>query len=170
LNPQLDGIAVPVGSELPLAAELSGHLRGRYDFNIEGFEADAYVSASLVFRGASVSAVIGSAEFFEDTLFQQTGLTSGLKIRDEGGTFGTVMISDDAGGFRLPSNSRYINPSATTINIAAGLDKDNWGAEIFIDNITNEEAPIVQVAGKFTPEITVQRPMTVGIRINLDYE
>ncbi len=170
LNPQLDGIAVPVGSELPLASDLSGNLRGRYDFYMNGFEADAYVSASLNFRGESVSAVIGSAEFFEDTLFQQTGLNSGLKVRDEGGTFGTVMIPDGAGGFRLPRNSRYVNPSATTFNIAAGFNKDNWGAEIFIDNLTGEEAPIVQVAGKFTPEMTVQRPMTIGIRFNMDYE
>jgi len=170
LNPQLDGIAVPVGSDLPLAADLAGNIRGRYDYHLEGFQADAYVSASINYRAETVSAMVGSAELFEDTLFQQTGLRSGLKIRNEGGTFGTVMIPDGAGGFRLPANSRYINPSATTVNIAAGFNKDNWGAELFIDNITNEEAPIVQVAGKFTPEITVQRPMTVGIRFNLDYE
>jgi iron complex outermembrane receptor protein len=170
LNSQLDGIAVPVGSELPLAAELSGNLRGRYDFYLDGMQADAYFSASLNFRGESVSALIGSAEFFEDTLFQQTGLRSGLKIRNEGGTFGTVEIPDGAGGSRLPNNSRYVNPSATTLNAAFGIRKDNWGAELFVDNITNEEAPIVQVAGKFTPEMTVQRPMTIGIRFNMDYE
>ena len=170
INPQLVDIAVPVGSELPLAADLSGNLRGRYDFYMEDFQADAYFSASLNFRGETVSALIGSAEFFEDTLFQQTGLTSGLKLRNEGGTFGTVQIPDGSGGFRLPNNARYVNPSATTLNAAFGVNKDNWGAELFIDNITNEEAPIVQVAGKFTPEITVQRPMTVGIRFNFDYE
>ena len=56
------------------------------------------------------------------------------------------------------------------MNAAFGIRKDNWGAELFVDNITNEEAPIVQVAGKFTPEMTVQRPMTIGIRFNMDYE
>ena len=170
LNSQLDGIAVPVGSELPWAPTLSGNLRGRYDFYLENFGADAYISASLNHRGETVSAVIGSAEFFEDTLFQQTGRRSGLSLQNEGGTFGTVPIPDGAGGFRLPNNARYINPSATTLNAAFGINKDNWGAEIFFDNLTNEEAPIVQVAGKFTPEITVQRPFTIGIRFNLDYE
>ena len=170
LNSQLDGVAVPVGSELPLAPELSGNLRGRYDFYLDGMQADAYITASVNFRGESVSALAGSAEFFEDTLFLQTGTTSGLKIRDEGGTFGTVMISDGAGGTRLPINSRYVNPSATTVNFAVGMNKDNWGAELFVDNVGNEEAPIVQVAGKFTPEMTVQRPMTIGIRFNMDYE
>ena len=170
LNPQLDGIAVPVGSELPLAAALSGNIRARYDFYLENFQADAYLSASIKYRGETVSAMVGSAELFEDTLFQQTGLRSGLKIRDEGGTFGTVQISDGAGGFRLPVNSRFVNPNATTVDAAIGFNVGNWGAELFVHNITNEEAPIVQVAGKFTPEISVQRPRTAGIRFNFDYE
>jgi iron complex outermembrane receptor protein len=170
LNPQLDGIAVPVGSELPLAANLSGNIRGRYNFFLENFNADAYISASVNYRGESVSALVGSAEFFDDTLFLQTGLHSGLEIRNEGGTFGTVQISDGMGGLRLPMNSRFVNPSATTVNAAIGFNKDNWGAEFFINNLTNEAAPIVQVAGKFTPEISVQRPLTAGIRFNFDYE
>ncbi len=170
INSQLEGVAVPVGSDLPLASDISGNLRARYNFYMDGMQADAYVSASLNYRGESVTALIGSAEFFEDTLLQQTGRTSGLKIQDEGGTFGTVEIPDGAGGTRLPNNSRYVNPSATTFNAAFGFNKDNWGAEIFIDNITSEDAPIVQVAGKFTPETTVQRPMTIGIRFNMDYE
>lgn len=170
INSQLNDIAVPVGSDLPLASDISGNLRGRYDFYMDSMQADAYITASLNYRGESVSALIGSAEFFEDTLFQQTGNRSGLKIQNEGGTFGTVAIPDGSGGFRLPNNSRYVNPSATTINAAIGFNKDNWGAELFIDNISSEEAPIVQVAGKFTPEMTVQRPMTIGIRFNMDYE
>ncbi|MEM7431545.1 MAG: TonB-dependent receptor [Pseudomonadota bacterium] len=170
INAQLDGIAVPVGSELPLAPDLSGNLRGRYDFFMDSMDADAYVSASLNFRGESVTSLIGSAEFFVDTLFQQSGRTTNLRVRNEGGTFGTVAIPDGAGGFRLPNNSRFVNPSATTLSAAIGFNKDNWGAELFVDNITNEEAPIVQVAGKFTPEVTVQRPMTIGIRFNMDYE
>ena len=33
LNPQLVGVAVPVGSELPLAPSFSGNIRARYDFD-----------------------------------------------------------------------------------------------------------------------------------------
>lgn len=171
LNSQLDGVAVPVGSALPLASDFSGNLRGLYNFEINSFGgADAYVSASINYRGESASAVAGSAEFFEDTLFLSTGQSSGLTIQNEGGTFGTVLISDGAGGMRLPNNSRYVNPAATTVNVATGFNKDNWGLELFINNLTNEDAPIVQVSGKFTPEVTVQRPLTVGLRFNFDYE
>ncbi len=170
LNPQLQGIAVPTGSDLPLAPSFAGNLRARYDVWLPGMEANAYVLASVNHRGKSVSGVVGSAEFMDDTLFRQTGLYSGLKLKHEEGTFGTVQIPDGAGGTRLPSNSRFVNPSATTFNLSVGLEKDSWMAELFIDNLNNEEAPIMQIAGHYTPAITVQRPRTVGLRVSYDFE
>ena len=55
LNPQLAGVAVPVGSEMPLAADFSGNLRARYDFVLDGFNADAYVSAGINYKGETVT-------------------------------------------------------------------------------------------------------------------
>ena len=46
---------------------------------------------------------------------------TGLKLQEEGGTYGTVEIPDGSGGNRLPKNSRFVNPSATTLNVAPGL-------------------------------------------------
>ena len=170
LNSQLEGIAVPTGSDLPLAPSFAGNLRARYDIWLPGMEGNAYLAASLNHRGKSVSGVVGSAEFMDDTLFRQSGLYSGLKLKHEEGTFGTVEIPDGAGGTRLPSNSRFVNPSATTFNVAVGLEKDSWMAELFIDNLNNEEAPIMQIAGHYTPAITVQRPRTIGLRVSYDFE
>ena len=80
------------------------------------------------------------------------------------------MIPDGAGGSRLPVNSRYVNPSAMTANLGFGLEKDSWVAEVFMDNANNEAAPVVQVAGYFTPQVLVQRPRTVGLRVRYDFE
>ena len=170
LNPQLQGIAVPAGSDLPLAPSFAGNLRARYDAWLPNMEATAYVLASLNYRGKSVSGVVGSAEFMDDTLFRQSGLYSGLKLKYEEGTYGTVAIPDGNGGMRLPRNSRFVNPSAATFNFAVGLEKDSWMAEVFIDNLNNEEAPVMQIAGHYTPVITVQRPRTIGLRVSYDFE
>ncbi len=170
LNPQLQGIAVPTGSDLPLASSFSGNLRARYDFRLKGMGANAYVLAGIRYRGKNVSGVVGSAEFMDDTLFRQSGAYSGLEIKHEEGTYGTVQIPDGAGGMRLPSNSRFANPSATTINIAFGLEQDDWGAELFVDNINNEEAPVMQIAGRYTPAVSVQRPRTIGLRLSYDFQ
>ena len=71
---------------------------------------------------------------------RRTG-TPGSKIQNEEGTFGTVEIPDGSGGMRLPRNSRFVNPSAITFNLALGMEKDSWIAELFIDNLNNEDAP-----------------------------
>ncbi len=170
LNPQLQGIAVPTGSDLPLAPSFAGNLRARYDVWVPAMDANAYVLASVNHRGKSVSGVVGSAEFMDDTLFRQSGLYSGLKLKYEEGSFGTVQIPDGAGGERLPRSSRFVNPSATTFNLAVGMEKDSWMAELFVDNLNNEEAPVMQIAGHYTPVITVQRPRTIGLRVSYNFE
>ena len=168
LNDQLQGIAVPVGSELPFASPFAGYLRARYEFPAMG--GLGYITASVNHRGENVTGIVGSAEFMEDTLRLQSGNGSGFSFQEEGGTFGTVEIPDGAGGSRLPVNSRYVNPGATTANLGFGLERDSWVAEIFIDNANNEAAPVAQVAGYFTPQVLVQRPRTVGLRVRYDFE
>ena len=170
LNSQLQGIAVPTGSDLPLASSFSGNLRARYDFYIEGMGANGYVLAGIRHRGKNVTGVVGSAEFMDDTLFRQSGAYSGLNIKNEEGTYGTIQIPDGAGGTRLSNSSRFVNSSATTVNVAFGLEKDNWGAELFVDNLNNEEAPVMQIAGHYTPVASVQRPRTIGLRLTYDFE
>ena len=170
LNAQLAGVAVPVGAELPLAPGFAGNIRARRGFSLDALDVDAYVRFSLNYRGESVSGVAGSAEFMEDTLFQQTGERSGLPMQDEGGTFGTVEIPDGAGGTRLPKNSRYLNESSLTANVTFGIERNEWSAEVVVENITNEEAPVVQVAGHFTPLVSVKRPRTIGLRFSYSFE
>ena len=162
LNPQLQGVAVPVGSELPLAPRFSGNVRVRYDYEVPSMAANGYVTAALVHRGESVAGIVGSAAFMDDTGVLAYGASSGLGLQNEGGTFGTV--NDRTGN--LPANTRFVNESATMINLSAGLEKDNWLAEVYVRNLTSEEGAIVQTAGKFTPEATVNRPRTLGLRLS----
>ena len=168
LNPQLQGIAVPVGSELPLAPAFAGNIRARYDFRMDAMQANAYLLASLNYRTEHVSGIVGNAEFMDDTIFQQSGSYSGLEWQDEGGTFGTVPI-----GSRLPTNSRFVNPAAMTVNVAFGLKQEQWagwGAELFVNNLTGEDALIAQVAAHYTPFVSGQRPRTIGLRIFYDLD
>lgn len=170
LNPQLQGVAAPVGAELPLAPRFCGNLRAQYDFSLDGLEAAAYVRASVNYRGTTVSGVVGSAEFMDDTLFRQSGYYSGLEMQDEGGTFGTVEIRDGSRGSRLPYNSRFVNPTALTVSLAFGVARDGWTGELFVDNATNEDAQVLQIAGHYTPVVSEQRPRSVGLRFSYRFE
>jgi hypothetical protein len=124
--------------------------------------ANAYLTGSLTYRGESVAGVVGSAEFMDDTALLVSGSASGLGIEDAGGNFGTV--ADSTGS--LPASSRFINESATVLSASAGIMKDSWLAEVYVRNITSERGAIVQTAGKFTPEASVNRPRTIGLRLS----
>ena len=162
LNDQLQGVAVPVGSDLPLAPDFAGNLRARYDFELPGMGANAYVTGSLTYRGESLAGIVGSAAFMDDTALLVSGSTSGLGTEDAGGNFGTVKDSTGS----LPASTRFINESATVLSASAGIMKDSWLAEVFVRNITSERGAIVQTAGKFTPEASVNRPRTIGLRLS----
>ena len=163
---QLQGIAVPVGSDLPLAADFSGNLRARYDFTMDSIGADAFVSASMTYRGETLAGIVGSAAFMDDTSLLAYGAESGVERKNEGGTFGSV--NDSTG--ELPLNSRFVNEAAVTLNASMGMSKDNWNAEFFINNITSEEGAMTETAGKFTPEQSIMRPRTMGLRFSYNFE
>ena len=166
VNDQLVGVAVPVGSDLPLASDFSGNLRARYDFTMDSIGADAFVSASLTYRGETLAGIVGSAAFMDDTGLLAYGATSGVETQTYADTFGAV---DDSTG-ALPVNSRYVNDAATTLNASMGISKDSWNAEFFINNITSEDGAMMETAGKFTAEQSVMRPRTMGLRFSYDFE
>ena len=167
LNAQLANVSIPVGAELPLSPRFAGNLRLRYEFAWHRLDADAYWAASVVHRGESLAGMVGKAELMDDTLFHQTGRYSGLEIRYEGGTFGNTTIPAGEGR-RLPRNSRFVNPAATTLNAAFGIAKEGWRGELFFDNVGNEEATVVQVGGRYVPVVTKQRPRTIGLRLSFE--
>ena len=167
LNPQLSSVSVPVGAELPLNPRFAGNLRLRYEFTLSRVDANAYVAASVVHRGESLAGMVGKAEYMDDTLYQHTGRYSGLEIHYEGGTFGNITIPD-GDGRRLPVNSRFVNPAATTFNASLGMERDGWRAELFVNNIGNEKATVVQVGGRYMPVVTEQRPRSIGLRLSFE--
>jgi outer membrane receptor protein involved in Fe transport len=166
VNDQLVGVAVETGSDLPLASDFSGNLRARYDFAMNSIGADAFVSASITYRGETLAGIVGSAAFMDDTGLLAYGSESGIERQNEGGNFGGVNDSTGA----LPLNSRFVNEAATTLNASMGMSKDNWNAEFFINNITSEEGAMTETAGKFTAEQSVMRPRTMGLRFSYDFE
>jgi outer membrane receptor protein involved in Fe transport len=174
LNEELDGIAAPVGSDLPFAADFSWNLRARYDFDLSGFgELEGlagYVTGAIAYTGESVAGVKMDAYVAEDTLqrvYQVSG--SGLEIRREADAFlgaapGTDLINepDVPGG-------RFVQGDYTIANIAFGVMKDAWSAELFFDNVTDETAAVYVDTQNFTPKVVTNRPRTIGLRLSYDF-
>ena len=169
LNPQLEGIAVPVGSELPFTPDFSGNIRARYDFGELMDGARAYLSGGLSYAGESKSGLSGSAFYVEDTLqLSHGGRGSGLKIAAEGGDF----VGGNCGTYDQPRNclnGRYVQDDYVLLDLAVGMESEQWNAEFFIDNVTDKRAQLHVDTLQYVPKVVTNRPRTFGVRFSYDY-
>ena len=182
VNPQLNEIVVPTGSRLPWTPEFRGNLQARYDFRMEVADADAYVRGAMVYTGDSLSGSSCNAYFVEDVTRQVFGTPSGLSIENEGGFCGTPLTGDDLASVTDQSfigvdgngdtrfrAGRYEQEDYVLVNFAAGLQWESWKAEVFVNNVFDEEAMVNINASDYTPSVGVARPRTVGIRVSYDH-
>jgi len=168
LNSQLEGVAAPVGSELPFSPDFSGNIRARYDFQIPILGGiDSYLTGSVSYTGESFSGISGNAFLAEDTAMQVFGRGTGLEIEQEGAAF--LGGPRDANGDPLFALGRYVQEDYTLLNLGWGVSKDSWRAELFVDNVTDKEAQLNIDTLQFTPQVVTNRPRTFGFRVSYDY-
>ncbi len=55
------------------------------------------------------------------------------------------------------------------LGITAGVSSSNWTAELFIDNLTSEEAEISRSFVFDRERVTYARPRTAGLRVSYDF-
>ena len=170
LNPQLEGIAVPEGSELPFTPDFSGNLRARYEFDVPVMGgANAYLSGGLSYTGESKSGIAGSAFHVEDTLrLTHGGRGSGLRIAEEGGDF----VGGNCGTYDNPvfcKNSRYVQEDYVLLDLAIGFRSKTWGAELFVNNVTDKRAQLHVDTLQYVPKVVTNRPRSFGVRFSYDY-
>jgi iron complex outermembrane receptor protein len=58
----------------------------------------------------------------------------------------------------------------TVWDLSAGISKDDWRAEVFIENATDERANLHFNSQDDVPRITTNRPRTIGLRVSYDFE
>ena len=71
----------------------------------------------------------------------------------------SALLLDDA----LPQESY------TILNLSAGMSKDAWRAELFVENATDERANLHFNSQDDVPRITTNRPRTIGFRVSYDF-
>lgn len=54
-------------------------------------------------------------------------------------------------------------------NITAGVTSDNWSAELYVNNLTDERAEVARNFVFDTITVTYAQPRTIGLRLNLDF-
>lgn len=166
VNSELQGIAPGVGSELPYSADFSGNLRARYYYELpDGLT--GYINGSISYTGDRLASMKMDAYVLEDTTRLVYGTGSGLTIQDEAAVYEGVTYADANGQtFR---GGRYVQDSYAIANIAFGITNDEWKAELYIDNITDENAILYIDNQQYTPKVVTNRPRTIGVRLSYDF-
>ena len=114
---------------------------------------------------------------------QVYGNPTSLRIVEEGGFCGTALTGDDlasvvnqssvamdANGDMRFKSARYEQESYSLVNLGFGIQKEGWGAELFINNAFDEHAQLNINAADWVPTVTTNRPREIGVRFSYDYE
>ena len=166
VNDELVGIAPPVGSRLPFTAEFSGNLQASYYYPIKG-NMSGYINGSISYTGDRLTGMTMNANVVEDTSQLVYGRGSGLSIENEASVYSGVNYQDSNGN--TFKGGRYVADSYILANLSFGVTNDEWKAEIFIDNLTDENATLNIDTQQFTPKVVTNRPRTIGFRFSYDF-
>ena len=82
---------------------------------------------------------------------------------------------------RLPERARMVfvlyavegyrhEEIATILNMAVGIENDNWSAEFFVKNVTDERGEVFINGASYDERVTTNRPRTVGLRFKHKFE
>ena len=166
INAQLDGIAPPEGSRLPYSAKFSGNLQAQYFYPISG-DMTGYVNGSISYTGERLAGMVMDAYMIEDATNLIYGTGSGLSIEKESDVFSGVNYQGSNG--QTFAGGRYVQDSYVLANISFGVTNDEWKAELFIDNLTDESAILYVDTQQYTPKVVSNRPRTIGFRFSYDF-
>ncbi|PKG82149.1 TonB-dependent receptor [Colwellia sp. 75C3] len=165
VNDQLDGIAPSAGARLPYSAEFSGNLQAQYFYPIDK-DMTGYINGSISYTGDRLAGMTMDAYMIEDATNLIYGTGSGLSIQKESDDYKGVNYQDRNG--EAFAGGRYIQDSYILANVSFGVTNDEWKAEIFIDNLTNESAILYIDTQQYTPKVVSNRPRTIGFRFSYD--
>jgi outer membrane receptor protein involved in Fe transport len=80
----------------------------------------------------------------------------------------SVIFSSESFSDIITINRAEID-SWVMANLTLGVTSDDWGAELFIDNLTDERAEISRNFVFDRNSVTYVRPLTVGVRVSYDF-
>jgi len=82
---------------------------------------------------------------------------------------GAAMQYQDSSFSSAINNNRFEMPDWTTFDLSAGVAKDNWNAEVYAVNVTNENASMFSTAAQFILAEVPMRPRTIGLRFGYSF-
>ena len=156
------------------------------DAEIRGFESDfswlptdnltiassiSYNSSEMVFVPAGVTDIAGAGSDLALAPELQYNISGRYEWETAGKNAHAQLVyahTDDQFSSIVVAN-RFKQASYETIDGAIGVTADNWSAELFAENLTDERAELFINSLDTDLRITTNRPRTFGVRVSYDF-
>ena len=83
---------------------------------------------------------------------------------------GAAVQYQDSSFSSAINNNRFEMPSWTTFDAAVGVAKNNWNAEFYVVNVTDEDTSMFSTAAQFILAEVPIRPRTLGLRFDYRFD
>ena len=148
----------PIGSSLAVSPKFQGNFRLRYEKELaSGLK--PYFQGAFSHVSSSVSSVIDNVDIRYQSFNPTLGYAGSIPI-----TYNGVTVRP--GDVVVPLKTSLPQASYNKFSLAFGVSKDNWGIEIFGENLTDERPELFKSGNDGETRITTSRPRTIGMRVS----
>lgn len=150
-------VLLPLGSSLSNSPKFQGNIRVRYEERLAS-GARPYIQGSFHHVGGSLSSIIDNVSIRYPTFNATAGYAASVPVTYNGVT---VRPGDVVTPLRGAQNQAAYN----TISAAIGVNKNEWGIEIFGENLSDARPELYKSGNDGVLRITTSRPRTFGVRV-----
>ena len=68
------------------------------------------------------------------------------------------------------SNDNYGEDPYTTVDMSFGVSQDNWSAQVYVNNLTNNQGATFISDAQFVKAVVVTRPLTAGLKLSYSFK
>lgn len=88
-----------------------------------------------------------------------------VDVSHTGGSTTTFNALSTANGL----SSYFTPPAYSLLNLRFGIEKEQWSAALFVDNVADKRAVVLVDNAAVTERITRNRPRTIGIHVRVNF-
>ena len=151
-------VLLPLGSSLSNSPKFQGNMRLRYEKELAS-GLTPYFQASFHHVGKSISSIIDNVSIRYPTFNATAGYAASVPV-----TYNGVTVKP--GDVVTPLRASQPQASYNTASAAVGVNRDNWGVELFVENLTDERPELYKSGNDGELRITTSRPRTIGMRVS----
>ena len=151
-------VLLPLGSPLALSPKFQANIRARYETETSS-GLRPFFQAAFHYVGKSVSSDIDNVDIRYQGFNPTLGYATSIPI-----TYNGVTVRP--GDVVAPLKASLPQKAYNTFSASFGVSRDNWGLEIYGENLTDERPELYKSGNDGEVRITTSRPRTIGMRVS----